>query len=172
LKFVIETHLKILDSELIKILKKAGLKAVKVGIESADTSVLNDANRFTIEKDEQFKKIRELEENNIQVSAMFILGFPSDTEESINNTINYAKKLNTTYAQFSVWTPYPGTPVYQEYKDKILAKKYEDYDQYNLVYINAKLSETKVREYLERAYEKFYLRFSWAKKFIFSFINA
>lgn len=172
LKFIIETHLKILDSELIKILKKAGLKAVKVGVESADTSVLNDANRFTIEKDEQFKKIRELEENNIQVSAMFILGFPSDTEESMNNTINYAKKLNTTYAQFSVWTPYPGTPVYQEYKDKILAKKYEDYDQYNLVYKNTNLSETKVRKYLERAYEKFYLRFNWAKKFIFSFINA
>ena len=27
--------------------------------------------------------------------------------------------MNTTYAQFSVWTPYPGTPVYMEYKDKI-----------------------------------------------------
>ena len=32
---------------------------------------------------------------------------------------NYAKKLNTTYAQFSVWTPYPGTPIYNEYKDKV-----------------------------------------------------
>jgi radical SAM superfamily enzyme YgiQ (UPF0313 family) len=172
LKFIIETHLKILDNELIQVLKKAGLKGVKVGVESPDIKVLNDANRFTIEKDEQFQKIRELEKNNIQVSTMFILGFPTDTEETMYDTINYATKLNTTYAQFSIWTPYPGTPVFEEYKDKIIVKKYEDYDQYNLVYKNNNLDENKVRKYLERAYEKFYLRFSWAKKFIFSFVNG
>jgi len=172
LKFVIETHLKILDNELIQVLKKAGLRGVKVGVESPDIKVLNDANRFTIGKDEQFQKIRELEKNNVQVSSMFILGFPTDTEKTMDDTINYAKKLNTTYAQFSIWTPYPGTPVFEEYKNKIIVKKYENYDQYNLVYKNNNLDENKVRKYLERAYEKFYLRFSWAKKFIFSFVNG
>ena len=78
-------------------------------------------------------KIRELEDNNIQVSAMYILGFPTDTIDTINKTINYSKKLNTTYAQFSVWTPYPGTPVYNDYKNKILVKDYENFDQYKLV---------------------------------------
>ena len=172
LKFIIETHLRILDEELIKILKKAGLKGTKVGVESADSSVLNNANRFTIEKDEQYKKIRELEDNKIQVSAMFILGFPSDTEDTMSNTINYAKQLNTTYAQFSVWTPYPGTPIFEEYKDKILAKTYEEYDQYNLIYKHDILTENKVRQYLEKSYEKFYLRFSWIKKFVFSFVSG
>jgi radical SAM superfamily enzyme YgiQ (UPF0313 family) len=172
LKFIIETHLKILDNELIQVLKKAGLKGVKVGVESPDIKVLNDANRFTIGKDEQFQKIRELEKNNIQVSSMFILGFPTDTEKTMDDTINYAIKLNTTYTQFSIWTPYPGTPVFEEYKNKIIVKKYEDYDQYNLVYKNNNLDENKVRKYLERAYEKFYIRFNWAEKFIFSFVNG
>ena len=171
LKFIIETHLRILDSELIKILKKAGLKGTKVGVESADQTVLSSADRFTIEKDEQFKKIRELEENKIQVSAMFILGFPSDTEDTMLNTINYAKQLNTTYAQFSVWTPYPGTPIFEEYKNKIDVTKYEEYDQYNLIYKHNILDKKKVRFYLEKSYESFYLRFGWIKKFILSFIN-
>ena len=170
LSFIIETHLRILDKELIEILKKAGLKGTKVGVESADYGVLNDAGRFTIEKDEQFQKIRELEKNKIQVSAMFILGFPTDTEETMLNTINYAKKLNTTYAQFSIWTPYPGTPIFEEYKDKILAKTYEQYDQYNLIYKHNTLNEDEVRHNLEKSYEKFYLRFGWIKKFILSFI--
>jgi len=126
--------------------------------------------QLAIDKDEQHQKIRELEKNKIQVSAMFILGFPSDTENSMSNTIEYAKKLNTTYAQFSVWTPYPGTPVFEEYKDKISVKSYEEYDQYNLVYKHNCLSESKVRFYLEKSYENFYLRFKWIKKFIFSFI--
>ena len=171
LKFIIETHLRILDSELIKILKRAGLKGAKVGVESADATVLNNANRFTIEKDQQFKKIRELEQNKIQVSAMFILGFPSDTKDTMLNTINYAKKLNTTYAQFSIWTPYPGTPIFEEYKDKIDVVNYEDYDQYNLIYKHEILDKKKVRFYLEKAYEDFYLRFGWINKFILSFIN-
>ena len=134
IKFIIETHLRILDSELIMLLKKAGLKAVKVGVESYDENVLKESGRFSVSKDQQLNKIRELENNNIQVSAMYILGFPTDTDETINKTINYAKKLNTTYAQFSVWTPYPGTPVFNEYKDKITANSYDEFDQYHLVY--------------------------------------
>ena len=112
IKFVIETHLRILDTELIKLLKKAGLRAAKVGVESADQEVLKEVNRFTIKKDNQYLKIRELEDNKILISAMFIIGFPTDNEKTIMNTINYAKKLNTTFAQFSVWTPYPETPVF------------------------------------------------------------
>ena len=78
--------------------------------------VLSDANRYTVSKDDQLIKIRELEENKIMVSAMFIIGFPTDTTETINSTIDYAKYLNTSYAQFSVWTPYPGTPIYKKYE--------------------------------------------------------
>ena len=107
IRYIIETHLRILDSELIKILKQSGLKAVKVGVESGDEEVMKDANRFTVNKDEQLTKIRELEKNNILVSSMFIIGFPTDDEDSIIKTINYAKKLNTTFSQFSVWTPLP-----------------------------------------------------------------
>ena len=66
-------------------------KRVKVGVESANSDVLNDADRFTVSKDVQLTKIRELENYKIMVSAMFIIGFPTDTEETINKTINYAK---------------------------------------------------------------------------------
>ena len=38
--FIIETHLRILDKELINRLKEIGLKAVKVGVESFDEDVL------------------------------------------------------------------------------------------------------------------------------------
>tara|TARA_B100001057_G_C22849223_1_gene950289 strand:- start:1399 stop:2718 length:1320 start_codon:yes stop_codon:yes gene_type:complete len=172
IKFVIETHLRILDGELIKILKKAGLKAVKVGVESYDEDVLKASGRFSVSKDQQLAKIRELETNEIQVSAMYILGFPSDTKETINKTINYAKKLNTTYAQFSVWTPYPGTPVFNEYKDKITAKKYDEFDQYHLVYEHGLFNKKNIRNYLSKAYSSYYLRVNWFFKYFMSFIKS
>ena len=82
--------------------------------------VMKQESRYTVEKDQQLSKIRELEKNNIQVSSMFIIAFPSDTSDTIKNTVTYAINLNTTYAQFSIWTPYPGTPVYTEYEEKII----------------------------------------------------
>jgi len=165
-KFVIETHLRILDSELIKILKQAGLKAVKVGVESGDEEVLKEANRFTIKKDDQLLKIRELEKNNILISAMFIIGFPTDDENSIMKTIEYSKKLNTTFSQFSVWTPYPGTPVFKEYENKITAKTFEQFDQYNLVFKHNILSAEQIRVLLGKTYTMYYGRLSWFLKYL------
>jgi len=165
IRYVIETHLKILDSELIKILKQSGLKAVKVGVESGDEEVMKDANRFTIKKDEQLTKIRELEKNNILVSSMFIIGFPTDDEDSIMKTINYAKKLNTTFSQFSVWTPYPGTPVFKEYEDQITANRFEEFDQYNYVFKHKNLNKEIIRKYLSKAYSSYYLRIKWLTKY-------
>ena len=170
IRYVIETHLKILDSELIKILKQSGLKAVKVGVESGDEEVMKDANRFTIKKDEQLTKIRELEKNNILVSSMFIIGFPTDDEDSMMKTINYAKKLNTTFSQFSVWTPYPGTPVFKEYEDQITANRFEEFDQYNLVFKHKNLNKEIIRKYLSKAYSSYYLRIKWLTKYFKSLI--
>ena len=61
IKFAIETHLRILDSELLDLLKKSGLKAAIVGVESPNNEVLKGSNRFTIKQDDQLIKIRELE---------------------------------------------------------------------------------------------------------------
>ena len=172
INFVIETHLKILNSNLILKLKEAGLSAVKVGVESADSEVLKNESRYTVGKDEQLEKIRELENNKIKVSAMYIIGFPSDSEKTINNTINYAKKLNTTYAQFSVWTPYPGTPVFKEYNNKITEEKYENFDQYRLVYKHNIFDKKKIRFFLNKAYSKYYSRLNWFFKYLFFFYIA
>jgi anaerobic magnesium-protoporphyrin IX monomethyl ester cyclase len=172
IRYIIETHLRILDSELIKILKQSGLKAVKVGVESGDEEVLKNANRFTIKKDDQLLKIRELEKNNILISAMFIIGFPTDDEKSIMKTINYAKKLNTTFSQFSVWTPYPGTPVYKEHENLITAKKFEEFDQYNLVFKHKNLSPKEIRVLLGKTYTLYYGRISWFFKFLKNSILA
>jgi len=165
INFVIETHLRILDKELISLLKTAGVKGVKVGIESSDVEILKQESRYTVNKDEQFEKVRELEKLKIQVSAMFIIGFPSDTHSSIKKTIEYAKKLNTSYAQFSVWTPYPGTPVYNDYKNKILVKDYENFDQYKLVYKHKIFNQHEIKKYLNDAYAKYYSRFTWLYKY-------
>jgi len=91
---------------------------------------------------------------------MFIIGNPEDTEESIIQTIEYSKYLPSLYAQFSVFTPYPGTPIYKDYKDLIYEKKLENFDQYKLTFKHNNLSEKKIEELKSVAYFKFYFDFS------------
>ena len=82
------------------------------------------------------------------------------------------KKLNTTFSQFSVWTPYPGTPVFKEYENEIIAKKFEEFTQYNLVFKHKILSPERIRVLLGKTYTMYYGRLSWALKFLKNSIFA
>ena len=81
-------------------------------------------------------------------------------------TIEYAKKLNTTFSQFSVWTPYPGTPVYKEFEKKITAKNFEQFDQYHLVSLMMFYPKKKIRNMLSKTYTMYYGRINWLFKFV------
>lgn len=170
INFLVETHLKNLDNELMDLLKKAGLKLVYVGVESKHTDVLANINRTTISQDDQYETIKKLEEKNIYVKSMFMIGNPEDNEDKIQETIDYSKQLKNTLAQFSVFTPYPGTPVFKSYENILTSQKFEDYNQYNLVFKHKYLDAQQITKLKNLAYSKFYLRLS-SSKLVFLYIK-
>ena len=161
----IETHLKNVDDELAILFKKIGVKLIYVGIESSNEEVRKDSKRTSETNDEQINKVRLLESLGIKVKAMYIIGLPSDTKESFLKTLEYAKKINSTYAQFSVFTPYPGTPAFLEYKNKIKSLKYEDFTQWNLVFEHKNFTEKDIRELLSYSYRSYYLNGKWILRY-------
>ena len=156
--FLIETHLNNLDDDLINLLFKAGLRIIYVGIESVNKSVLQDISRFTISNDNQYRIIKKLRDKKIIIKSMFMLGNPEDSEETILETIKYSIKLPNQLAQYSIFTPYPGTPIYSEYKNKITESNFEKFNQYNLVFKHKNLDSLQILKLKELAYKKFYLR--------------
>tara|TARA_Y100000590_G_scaffold1215_1_gene1563 strand:+ start:136 stop:1452 length:1317 start_codon:yes stop_codon:yes gene_type:complete len=166
IEFNVETHLNNLDDEISELLVKAGMTMIKVGIESVDSNVLKSSKRKTIETDVQLQKIRKIEKLKVKVVTMYIIGMVGDSIKTVNDTINYAKKLNTYISQFSIFTPYPGTPLFDEYKNIINTKKFEDFNQYNLVFNHANFDNQLARKMMDKAYNNFFLRFSWILKFI------
>ena len=72
-------------------------------------------------------------------------------------TLEYAKNLPVTYLQYSVFTPYPGTPIYESYNHLIKASKYEDFTQWDLVFEHSSLTPEQVRKALDKAYKESYL---------------
>ena len=172
IKFMIETHLNNLDNEMIPLLATAGLELVYVGVESSNMSVLKDMRRFTIKHDEQYKVIKKCEDAGIKVKTMFIFGSPEDTEETIHETIKYSRYLPSLYAQYSIFTPYPGTPIYNEYKEKIYEKKFENFNQYKLVFKHKNLSEEQIEKLKSLAYYKYYFNIKKIFTILKYFINS
>jgi anaerobic magnesium-protoporphyrin IX monomethyl ester cyclase len=118
-----------IDFSLLQIMKKAGCREVQIGVESGDEEVLKSINKnITLKEIEEAFKI--LKKVGINTKGFFILGHPKDTPKTIKKTINFALKLSPTYAFFSIFTPYPGLPVYEEYKRKGYLKT-EDFSQFN-----------------------------------------
>jgi anaerobic magnesium-protoporphyrin IX monomethyl ester cyclase len=154
--FMAETHLNNLDDEMIPLLRKAGLELVYVGVESSSHFVLKDMKRFTVEHDKQFQVIKKCEDAGIKVKTMFIIGNPEDNKDTILASIEYAKYLPSLYSQFSVFTPYPGTPAYNDFKEIVTEKKLENFNQYNLTFKHKNLTEKDISDLKSLAYFKFY----------------
>ena len=162
----IETHLNNIDEELAKKILAAGVKLIYVGIESGVEEIRKVSHRLSETNDKQIEKIRYLEKMGLKVKANYIIGLPEDTEETYLRTLDYAKIINSSYAQFSVFTPYPGTPSYLDYKDLILTDKYENFTQWQLIFRHKNFSKKKINELLSKSYTDYYLNIKWLIKYM------
>ena len=164
-KLIIETHLNNIDEELAKLLIDCGLEMVKVGIESVNSDTISEAKRFSIDSDLQKDRIRMLEDQGVIVTCFYILGMPGDTPARFQSTMKYARKINSVFAQISVFTPYPGTPAFPEFASAIKVKKFEKFTQFDLVFEHEAYTPRQVRSLLSKAYRNYYLRPSWLLKY-------
>lgn len=159
-----ETRADCLDEPLLELMYRSGLRAVHLGIESPQEEIVKASGRPPIQQIQQEKISAICEKLGIKVIAFFILGFLEDTKESMQRTIEYAKKINAPLAQFDVMTPYPGTPFFDEIKDRITSFDWKKYTTHDPVVRLDNLSSEDLVRYKNKAYREYYLRPSWILK--------
>ena len=92
------------------------------------------------------------------------MGFPEEDEKSVLDTIQYAKDLNTMFATFHVFTPQPGTYVFDKFKSKLIEKDWENFNYSNLVWNHDKLSKDFLDKTTANTYSNYYFRPKWIFK--------
>ena len=115
--------------EILKLIRKAGIKWLALGIESADKTVRLEVDKGKFEDVDVRKVIEKVHDADINVMANYIYGLPGDTKETIEKTFNLSLELCT-----AGWNTYPAMalPGSQLYKDSIennvkLPETYEGY---------------------------------------------
>lgn len=117
------------DREMLQAMAGAGLHAIKFGVESACPHVLErTGKRLDLKRAEESIKIAK--ELGIKVHLTFTFGLPGDDKDTIDRTIDYAVKLDPDSIQFSITTPFPGTPYYETLSQQglLLTKSWSDFD--------------------------------------------
>lgn len=101
------------DEEMLRLMGEAGCWLISWGIESANEAILKRA-RKGYKKEQAFKALTWAKAAGIKNWGYFIIGLPGESEESIRDTIDYAKELPLDIALFHIAAPYPGTPFFYE----------------------------------------------------------
>lgn len=159
-----ETRVNLVNGELLRVMKDAGCYMIEYGVESGNQGILNSLKKdITLEKTaEAFKLTREA---GIETVAYFLLGSPQETSETIHETIEFAKKIDPDFVQFSIATAYPGTELYDlAVEEGLVPKKWEEYVYADLKSIDnpgfgtKALSREELGAWNKKAYASFYLR--------------
>ncbi|MEN6573846.1 B12-binding domain-containing radical SAM protein [Methanobacterium aggregans] len=159
--YVASSRVDMVNKDLLAKLKDSGMNTLYYGVESGSQRVLDlMKKRITLKQAEY--AVESAKDAGIRVLTSFILGFPGETADEIDKTIDFSIKLNADYSQYSILTPFPGTPIYHELKDKKLLDT-ENWDKYTVLksvikYENIGLSKKFVERKLAKAYLKFYTR--------------
>ncbi|MFA5087711.1 MAG: radical SAM protein [Candidatus Omnitrophota bacterium] len=159
-----EARLDTFQDEDLVLMRDAGLRYIIVGVESGDADLLKENSRRTGKREEVFRKVNILEKAGVTVQANYILGFPRESEQSVRETVAYAQQLNSMFATFHIFTPQPGTRIFEDYRSKFLDGDWEDFSYSNLVWRHDTLSKAFLEEITSKASRQYYVRPQWAMK--------
>jgi len=147
--------------ELVNLMKKAGCKVIQFGVESGNQEILNSIKKgITLEAVRRAAKI--VRKANIKLMCDFMIGLPGDTKETVNQTIDFAIEIKPNIAAFCITTPFPGTALYNEYRNLGLLKDGYIWGKMNLhektEFFTPTLSSSDLQQLYFRAYRRFYYR--------------
>lgn len=101
------------DEEMLRAMRQAGCWMISWGIESGNEEILKRIRKgITLEQVEH--ALRWSHQAGIRNWGYFIIGLPGETEETIQQTIRFAKRLPLDLALFHIAAPHPGTPFFFE----------------------------------------------------------
>jgi len=165
-----ETRVNLVDSELLKVMKDTGCYMIDYGVESGNQRVL-DSLKKDITLEQTIKAFELTRKAGIEIVAYFMIGSPQETSETIQETVEFAKKLDPDFVQFSITTPYPATELYSlALEDGQVPEKWDEYVYADLKSIDTPgfgtktLSREELRAWNKKAYTSFYLRWRYVWK--------
>jgi radical SAM superfamily enzyme YgiQ (UPF0313 family) len=157
--WIAQARVDTVDREMLSAMKEAGCHYILFGIESGSPEMLETMKkRITLDKARE--AIRLCKELGIKSQAFFLFGVPGETQQTIQQTIDFAQELDASSTQFAVAIPQPGSPLYQQCVENswLVYDDWEDFASSNALIETPQLSREEVEAARIRAYREQYFR--------------
>lgn len=165
LKWVVQCRVT-LEYETMVIMRKAGCRLVVVGYESGSQKVLDGMNKgITLEMSKKFNDAAK--KAKMRVHGCFMVGNPGETKKTMQETLEFSKKLRMDTVQYFPLIVYPGTEAWTWAKSNgyIKAKSYDEWltpdGMHNCVLSTPDISNQELVDFCNYARKQFYLRPSY-----------
>jgi radical SAM superfamily enzyme YgiQ (UPF0313 family) len=145
------------DTELVRLMKKAGCHTVYIGMESVNPKSLKSMKKQqTVE--EMVQAMQMLRQQRIHVHGMFVYGFDDDDWHTVKETVRFAKKAKFSSTQFMILTPLPGSEFYNQVmrENRIQFHDWALYDAHHAVFKPKRLSLFELQRAQIFSHSKFY----------------
>lgn len=119
-----------IKGDIVAEMKATGLNSIVLGIESGSQRIL-DMMRKKITIPEIERSVAILKEHGIRTCAFFMVGIPDETEEDIQQTIDLMKRLPLDFVSISVFTPLPGSILFNRTVELGMMDRNPDWDRFD-----------------------------------------
>lgn len=156
-----------LSEEDFKLCTQSGLRRLLIGVESGSQEMM-DWLKKDIKLEQVYHCAAQCEKFNIAVIFPFIVGFPNETEKSVNSTVTMAIELNKRNEKFSTpifyFKPYPGTSITDDLTSNgyILPKNIYEWSDFDYIGSSGPWVSQHKYEFFENL--KFYMKIGYSKQ--------
>ena len=110
-----QSRVDLTDEATVKLMKESGCLQLDFGVESGSQRVLDEIINKKIKLDQVEKAFSLCRKYCIRTHASFMLGLPTEQKEEMIQTFEFAQKIQPNWYAFGIFTPLPGTYLYDHY---------------------------------------------------------
>jgi bacteriochlorophyll C12 methyltransferase len=132
--------------EVAEIAGRSGCDLMSIGFESLNPDVLKSVNKGANRLQNYSTVVGNLHKHGVAIQGYFMFGFDDDTDKSFQATYDFIMQNRIEFPVFSLVTPFPGTPYFEEMKPRIRHFDWDKYDTYHYMFEPKKISGEKLLE--------------------------
>lgn len=150
--------------DLLPVISRAGFKVIGFGVESIFDESLKAMNKRARYGQEEIKRlVQVLKENGMAIFISIVFGYPNETPDMIQKTIDFFISQGVDAINWNIATPLPGSDLFKRAlaNNEILSQNYDEYDLLHRVWSN--VPETTIPA-AKKALKKFFIRPEFIRK--------
>ena len=147
--------------DALRLFKDAGVNWLALGVEAGNQYVRQEVSKGSFQEVNIREVCNTVRDSDIKIISNYIFGFPDDTLDTMQQTLDLALELNTEMANMYPCQALPGSPMYYTAKRNgwALPKSYEGYAflSYESQPLPTKhLSSAQVLQFRDEAWQKYF----------------